>query len=67
MFCTLPVTVAEAASLLSRVKNFLRTTMDKKRLTNLGVSALENDLTNHMDFDALTNDLATKKARKVLV
>lgn len=56
MFCTLPVTVAEAASLLSRVKNFLRTTMDKKRLTNLGVSALENDLTNHMDFDALTND-----------
>ncbi|ESO11935.1 hypothetical protein HELRODRAFT_108960 [Helobdella robusta] len=68
IFCTLPVTVSEAErsfSLLSRVKNFLRSTMSEERLTSLGMLALENDLARSLNFDDVVDDFANNKSRKV--
>ncbi|ESO05544.1 hypothetical protein HELRODRAFT_77462, partial [Helobdella robusta] len=68
IFCTLPVTVSEAErsfSLLSRVKNFLRSTMSEERLTSLGMLPLENDLARSLNFDDVVDDFANKKSRKV--
>lgn len=68
VFCTLPVTVAEAErsfSLLARVKNFLRSTMCQERLSSLGMLALENELAKKLSFDDVIDSFASKKSRKV--
>jgi hAT family C-terminal dimerisation region len=67
IFCTLPVTVAQAErsfSTLARVKNVLRSTMCQDRLTSLGTLAVEGPLARKLDFDAVIELFASKKARK---
>ena len=67
IYCTLPVTVAEAErsfSVLKRIKNYLRSTMCQMRLTSLGTLAVESELAKQLDFNELIETFANKKARK---
>ena len=67
IFLTLPVTVAQAErsfSALARVKNVLRSTMLQERLSSLGTLAMEPDLCRNINFDAVIDDFANRKARK---
>ena len=53
IFCTLPVTVASAEcsfSVMARVKNVLRNAMGQKRLTSLGVLAVESEIARSIDY-----------------
>ena len=68
IFCTLPVTVAQAErsfSTLARVKNVLRSTMCQDRLNSLGILAVETRLTRTVDFHSIIEVFASGKARKV--
>ena len=64
LFLTLPVSNCEGErsfSLLSRIKNELRTKMSQKRLKAL--SLIESDLTA-LEFDDIVEDFARNRARK---
>ena len=68
IFCTLPVTVAEAErsfSKLSLIKNYKRSTMGQERLSHLSLLSIENSLARRLDYSSVINDFAMKKARKV--
>jgi len=68
VFCTLPVTVAQAErsfSTLAGVKNVLRTTMCQDRLNSLGISAVEARLARTVDFYSIIELFASGKAGKV--
>ena len=68
LFCTLPVTVAEAErsfSKLKLIKNYLRSTMGQDRLTDLGILAIETDFARKLNFDNIIDYFAQQKARKV--
>jgi len=68
IFCTLPVTVAQAErsfSTLARVKNVLRSTMCQDRLNSLGILAVEARLARTVDFYNIIELFASGKARKV--
>lgn len=70
IFCTLPVTVAQAErsfSTLARVKNVLRSTMCQERLTSLGMLAVEGRLARTIDYSSIIELFASRKARKVLL
>ena len=70
IYCTLPVTVAEAErsfSVLKRIKNYLRSTMCQMRLTSLGTLAVESELAKQLDFNEIIETFANKKARKAAV
>ena len=70
IFCTLPVTVAQAErsfSTLARVKNVVRSTMCQERLTSLGMLAVEGRLARTIDYDRKIELFASRKARKVLL
>jgi hypothetical protein len=67
LFLTLPVSNCEGErsfSLLSRIKNELRTKMSQKRLKALSLMAIESDLTNALEFDDIVEDFARNRARK---
>jgi len=67
IFLTLPVSNCEGErsfSLLSRVKNELRTRMTQKRLNALSLMAIESELTRELDFNDVVDDFAKLKARK---
>ena len=67
IYCTLPVTVAEAErsfSVLKRIKNYLRSTMCQMRLTSLGTLAVESELAKQNE---IIETFANKKARKAAV
>lgn len=70
IFCTLPVSVAQAErsfSVLSRIKNCLRSTMGQQRLSDLGVLSIESRLARTLNFDSIIQTFAEKKARRVLL
>ena len=70
IFCTIPVTVAQAErsfSTLARVKNVLRSTMCQERLTSLGMLAVEGRLARTIDYNSIIELFASRKARKVLL
>ena len=70
IFCTLPVTVAQAErsfSTLAQVKNVLRLTMCQERLTSLGMLAVEGRLARTIDYNSTIELFASRKARKVLL
>lgn len=70
IFCTLPVTVAQAErsfSALARIKNVLRSTMGQDRLSGLGSLAMEPDLARSLNFDNIIDRFASKKARKAIL
>ena len=67
LFLTLPVSNCEGErsfSLLSRIKNELRTKMSQKRLKALSLMAIQSDLSNALDFDDIVEDFAWNRARK---
>ena len=67
LFLTLPVSNCEGErsfSLLSRIKNELRTKMSQKRLKALSLMAIESDLTNALEFDDIVEDFERNRARK---
>ena len=68
IFCTIPATVAEAErsfSKLKSIKNYLRTTMNQDRLSDLGMLAIENKIAREVDYSNIIDHFAQKKARKV--
>ena len=70
IFLTLPVTVASAERSFSKlkiVKNYLRSTMEQDRLSNLSIISIEHQRTSSISFDDIINTFAAKKARKVTI
>ena len=70
IFLTLPVTVASAERSFSKlkiVKNYLRSTMEQDRLSNLSINSIEHQRTSSISFDDIINTFAAKKARKVTI
>lgn len=66
-FCTLPVTLAEGEhsfSKLKLVKNYLRSTMNQDRLTDLGTLAIESSFARKVNFANIIDNFAQQKARK---
>lgn len=67
---TMPVTVASAErsfSALKLIKNYLRSTMSQDRLSNLAVISIEHELGRKLDYNAVIDDFAASKSRKVFV
>ena len=52
-------------SVLSRVKNELRTTMTDDRLSALSLMAIEGDILRNIDFKSIISEFAKAKSRKV--
>ena len=50
-------------SLLKRVKNLLRSTMNQDQLTALSLLSIENEITRSLNVDDIPNEFATAKAR----
>ncbi|XP_072387393.1 zinc finger MYM-type protein 1-like [Diabrotica undecimpunctata] len=70
IFCCLPVSVSQAErsfSVLSRIKNCLRSTMGQQRLSDLGLLSIESKLAKTLDFDHVIQNFADMKARKVML
>lgn len=51
-------------STLKRVKNYLRASMEGDKLNSLSLLAIETELVNKMDSDAIIDDFATQKSRR---
>ncbi|XP_041860484.1 zinc finger MYM-type protein 1-like [Melanotaenia boesemani] len=65
---TLPVTVAQAErsfSKLKLIKSYLRSTMSQERLTGLAVISINQSIGEHISYDDIIDDFASRKARKV--
>ena len=66
IFCTIPVSVAEAESSFSKlnlIKNFF-TSMTQVRLSDLGILAIESELSRRENLDHNIDIFAHQKARK---
>lgn len=67
IFCTIPVTVAEAErsfSKLKLIKNYLRKTMSQDCLSDLGILSIECQLACTLNFDSIIDYFANLRARK---
>jgi len=65
---TLPVTTATAErsfSKLKLIKNYLRTTLDQEKTTNLAIISIEHEIVDEMDFDDIIDTFADLKSRKI--
>ena len=51
-------------STLKRVKNYLRASMEGDKLNSLSLLAIETELVDKTDFDAIIDDFATQKSRR---
>jgi hypothetical protein len=68
IFCTIPVTVAEAErsfSKLKQIKSVQRSVMKQDRLNGLATLAIEYDLAKSLNYEDIINDFAAAKSRKV--
>ncbi|XP_039620644.1 uncharacterized protein LOC120536387 [Polypterus senegalus] len=64
----LPVTVAQAErsfSKLKLIKTYLRSNMSQERLTGLAVISINHSVGEHISYDAIIDDFASRKARNV--
>ncbi|KAJ3595204.1 hypothetical protein NHX12_004508 [Muraenolepis orangiensis] len=65
---TLPVTVASAErsfSKLKLVKTYLRSTMGQERLSGLALISINRELSQQRSYEAIIDDFASKKSRRV--
>ena len=51
-------------SMLKRLKSYLRSTMEKKRLTALSIMSIEWEILHSLDFSKLANDFALQRPEK---
>lgn len=68
IYLTMPVSVAtgeRSFSKLKIVKNYLRSTMNQDRLTNLSIISIEHQLCQSVDTKSLIEKFSAVKARKV--
>ncbi|XP_021861463.2 uncharacterized protein [Spinacia oleracea] len=64
---TIPITVVSAEQSFSKLKllkSYLRTTMSQERLNGLALMAIESDLLDEVNVEAVIDDFATKHARR---
>ena len=67
LFMTLPVSSATAERSFSRlkfIKNYLRSTMSERRLTNLALLSIERKLSYNLDFDCVVDTFSNMKNRR---
>ncbi|CAH2088258.1 unnamed protein product [Euphydryas editha] len=67
LFTTVCVSVASCErsfSKLKLIKNYLRATMTRSRLSNLGILAIEHEAIQNINFDEVIAEFAAVKARK---
>lgn len=67
IFTSLPVTVASAERSFSKlkiIKNYLRNSMGKERLTNISILNIERNRTQDLNIDQVIDNFANEKARK---
>ena len=50
--------------MLKLIKNQLRSTLGKEKLTNLCILSIDADLTEKINFDEIINNFAELKAKK---
>jgi len=62
IFLTFAVSVFRNQNL---IKNYLRSSMSTLRLRNLDKLSIEQQFTDEINFDIVTEEFANKKARKV--
>ncbi|KAB0805389.1 hypothetical protein PPYR_02359 [Photinus pyralis] len=70
IFLTMPISNASGErsfSVLKRVKNYLRNSLNQQHLNELSMLYIENDITQQIDYDDVINDFAKQKARKVTI
>lgn len=70
IFLTLPISVASGErsfSKLKLIKNYLRTSMCQERLSDLAVISIENKICEAIDHNEMINELASVKARRVML
>lgn len=68
IFLTLPVTVATAERLFSKlkiIKNYLRNSCSQNRLSNIAILNIEQKRTSELKTDKLIKDFSNSKARKM--
>ncbi|XP_050064463.1 uncharacterized protein LOC126553328 [Aphis gossypii] len=68
IYLTMPVSVAtgeKSFSKLKIVKNYLRSTMNQDRLTNMSIISIEHQLCQSVDTKSLIEKFSAVKARKV--
>ena len=64
--CTLATNCSAERSFssLKRLKTYLRSTLEQDRLNSLAILAIENDITQSLNYDHVINLFAEKKARR---
>ncbi|XP_050523308.1 uncharacterized protein LOC126895471 [Daktulosphaira vitifoliae] len=65
---TLPVSTATAErsfSKLKLIKNYLKTTLNQEKTTNLAIISIERDIVDEMDFDDIIDTFSDHKSRKI--
>jgi len=68
IYLTIPVTSASSERSFSKlkiIKNYLRSTMNQDRLSDLSLLSIEWDLAKSLDYSDLIENFSTLKARKV--
>ncbi|CAK1593366.1 unnamed protein product [Parnassius mnemosyne] len=64
--CVVYRSIAERSfSKLKLIKNYLRSTMSQKRLTNLATISIEEATLDHIDIHEIIKEFANRKARRV--
>ena len=70
IFLTMPVCNASGErsfSVLKRVKNYLRSSLSQKHLSNLSLLFIKNEVAQSLDYEFVIDEFAKLKARKVLL